>query len=559
MEKMKTWKKRWCILLAAMFCTAAFGNPQKVSYAAKGDLGEGYGADNLDAEFTTVDGRKVSSRSEGIVTVLLFARTDGRCSNSTSAIQSLCNSSWIQNKDMRLIIVDIDQHPAETVRAVQKENENDAVMFCYDESSAASGTMFRYLQNTAGAGSGVTLPVTVIIDKTNKVQYCRTGNFSANEIYSYVAELADWSFTEESGNGKVNVYVEGTFDEEQAFQVLEQVNKAKTAQGKNPLKMDKILSEKAMQRAAECSVYYSHTRPNGERCFSILESPYTMGCAENIAAGYRNADEVMTGWLNSSGHYANIMNADYESIGIGCFYQDGVRYWAQLFSVYSGTEKNTGTNSVKKVAVEAASDYLGSLFLSYQKQELQAGETAAPILKLTNLGFGFSTPSVDTITFQSSDEAVAKVDKDGTLHAYAEGTAVITAVLDDTVKAEYTVTVKQGTQNIPDVSARPSIKPEASRLPSVPAGPSDKPENSDLPEKPDSPAASKNPAIPTKGDVTGDAKVTLADAQLVLKAALNLASLNDNQKKAADIDGNDRIELKDAQMILKVALNLASF
>lgn len=61
------------------------------------------------------------------------------------------------------------------------------------------------------------------------------------------------------------------------------------------------------------------------------------------------------------------------------------------------------------------------------------------------------------------------------------------------------------------------------------------------------------------GDVNGDGNITLTDAQMALKAALNLTKLTESQEKAADVDGNGKVELKDAQKILKVALNLDKF
>lgn len=61
------------------------------------------------------------------------------------------------------------------------------------------------------------------------------------------------------------------------------------------------------------------------------------------------------------------------------------------------------------------------------------------------------------------------------------------------------------------------------------------------------------------GDMNDDEDVTLADAQLALKCALDLIGVTEKQKKAGDIDENGTIELKDAQMILKVALDLDTF
>jgi len=39
--------------------------------------------------------------------------------------------------------------------------------------------------------------------------------------------------------------------------------------------------------------------------------------AENIAAGYATAADVMNGWMNSQGHRDNILNANFTEIGIG--------------------------------------------------------------------------------------------------------------------------------------------------------------------------------------------------------------------------------------------------
>lgn len=58
------------------------------------------------------------------------------------------------------------------------------------------------------------------------------------------------------------------------------------------------------------------------------------------------------------------------------------------------------------------------------------------------------------------------------------------------------------------------------------------------------------------GDVDGNGKVDLKDAQLALKAALNLLQLSDEQQPRADVDGEPGVKLKDAQLILKAALNL---
>lgn len=123
--------------------------------------------------------------------------------------------------------------------------------------------------------------------------------------------------------------VTGKEDYSSAYQVMNLVNQERRNAGLNELKMDADLMEAAMQRAAELVFSFSHTRPSGQSCFTVSDKAF----GENIAAGYWNADLVMNGWMNSEGHRANILREYYTSIGVGCFWYDGVGYWVQLFGM----------------------------------------------------------------------------------------------------------------------------------------------------------------------------------------------------------------------------------
>jgi uncharacterized protein YkwD len=57
------------------------------------------------------------------------------------------------------------------------------------------------------------------------------------------------------------------------------------------------------------------------------------GVAENVAAGYGTPAAVMDGWMNSSGHKANILNCGYKHIGVGVKKSGkGTLYWTQNFA-----------------------------------------------------------------------------------------------------------------------------------------------------------------------------------------------------------------------------------
>lgn len=105
--------------------------------------------------------------------------------------------------------------------------------------------------------------------------------------------------------------------------VFELVNEERAKAGVKPLKWKETLAEGAKIRAVEIQTSFSHTRPNGETCFTV--APGVRG--ENIAKGQSTPEEVMKGWMNSAGHRSNILSPDFQYIAVA-FNQ---RHWVQLF------------------------------------------------------------------------------------------------------------------------------------------------------------------------------------------------------------------------------------
>ena len=57
------------------------------------------------------------------------------------------------------------------------------------------------------------------------------------------------------------------------------------------------------------------------------------GYAENIAMGQRSGRDVVVAWLNSAGHFRNMMNRNHGAIGIGSYRgANGALFWCQQFS-----------------------------------------------------------------------------------------------------------------------------------------------------------------------------------------------------------------------------------
>lgn len=81
--------------------------------------------------------------------------------------------------------------------------------------------------------------------------------------------------------------------------------------------------------------YFSHNSPTYGDPFNMMKSfgiKYT-SAGENIAKGYLSAQSVMKGWMNSSGHRANILNPSFKTIGVGAYTApNGTIYWTQMFT-----------------------------------------------------------------------------------------------------------------------------------------------------------------------------------------------------------------------------------
>ncbi|NCC67911.1 MAG: secretion protein, partial [Clostridia bacterium] len=116
-------------------------------------------------------------------------------------------------------------------------------------------------------------------------------------------------------------------------QVVALVNEQRAANGLAPLTLSQPLSDAARAKSQDMhdNNYFSHTSPTFGSPFEMLSafgiSYRTAG--ENIAMGYSTPEAVMNGWMNSAGHRANILNANYTQIGVG-YVADG-NYWTQEF------------------------------------------------------------------------------------------------------------------------------------------------------------------------------------------------------------------------------------
>lgn len=117
-------------------------------------------------------------------------------------------------------------------------------------------------------------------------------------------------------------------------EVLRLVNIEREKAGVAALKEMTSLVPMADVRAQESAASFSHTRPNGTRCFTIFADNAVKYSAagENLAYGFSTPESVVAAWMKSEGHRKNILNASFKYVGIGYFVnENGRTYTSQLF------------------------------------------------------------------------------------------------------------------------------------------------------------------------------------------------------------------------------------
>ena len=172
------------------------------------------------------------------------------------------------------------------------------------------------------------------IDKDNEIVNSNLEKEEVTDIEDkYYEDISKEDINEYDSITINNIQNENTYTD-LINEVYEITNNYRSLVGVPSLTLDSFLVEAANIRAKELRDSFSHTRPNGSSCFTVLSElgiSYGTAC-ENIAAGYSSSQSVMEGWRSSSGHYQNIISSKFKKIGIGVNIINNQYYWVQIFS-----------------------------------------------------------------------------------------------------------------------------------------------------------------------------------------------------------------------------------
>lgn len=424
------------LLLILSLVILPFSGTVSATKAVAASLGE-----NLSYTFTSTDNETVSTTvTPGQPTVIILGATT--CGNTKGTLQDIAKSDWIGSGKVRVIFGELGGKTLEETKTFKQTYGCDQMIFCYDTGSGISSAWNEY-SNKANVGA---LPTIVIIDGNNQIIDILSGRQTASTIINIINGNSTDDIPGDVTGTAASVTVDGTENYGFANDVLALVNQTRAEKGVAPVKLDESLLETAMQRAAELSLYYSHTRPDGSNCFTASSHTATRR-SENIAIGYNTPDKVMNGWINSPGHYANIMDADVTSIGIGCFINsEGTYNWVQFFDNGTATEPSvSGENQVtRKISIQKEKLHL----FTEAKQDFPSTDVNKEVkMDIYNLNEEFNDSKTklpsSNFNFTCTGSAVSAVSEDGTITLGESGYAKVTASLksDNSISITRTVTI----------------------------------------------------------------------------------------------------------------------
>ena len=86
------------------------------------------------------------------------------------------------------------------------------------------------------------------------------------------------------------------------------------------LKINPLLEKAAQMKADDMASksYFAHNTPEGKTPWYFVEQAgyKYIYAGENLAVNFENSEDVETAWMNSRGHFLNIMNPKFTQIGI---------------------------------------------------------------------------------------------------------------------------------------------------------------------------------------------------------------------------------------------------
>lgn len=290
----------------------------------------------------------------------------------------------------------------------------------------------------------------------------------------------------------VTVSVKGTYIPPKMEAVLKRINAIRQevmGESYTPLEWSADLETAARLRAAEASVFYSDTRPNGQNWDTVFAEAEREGKRELLQqngedkeSGLDAMQQAVELWYAekaayekdkndpSAGHYAALIDPTYKTIGIAAFQGEGSELAATAAELSTAEApegeaalQNAEDGTVTEQQIEVTAENL-SLSITAESTTLKEKETLALGLS-SSVTFGEGDAArktactvISQVQWSSSDTAVATVDETGVVTAITPGEAEITAAVGGRSAEAVTFTVEAA-------APVPTETPESTKTP----------------------------------------------------------------------------------------------
>ncbi|MBI3261490.1 hypothetical protein HYZ64_03940 [Candidatus Berkelbacteria bacterium] len=102
--------------------------------------------------------------------------------------------------------------------------------------------------------------------------------------------------------------------------IFELTNDARAKHGLAPLAQSQLLEQAAIAKTQDMITqgYFDHVGPNGQTPWALMDKAgyrYEYG-GENLAVGFSSAEDMVQAWLVSPSHRENLLDRNFEDIGI---------------------------------------------------------------------------------------------------------------------------------------------------------------------------------------------------------------------------------------------------
>lgn len=247
---------------------------------------------------------------------------------------------------------------------------------------------------------------------------------------------------EAASTGKLSVTGYQNYNDAQ--KVLKEVNKYRKKYGRKALKMDQGLTNSAITRGFETTIYIPetspHRRPNGKLAKTINKKIIYENCAQSAGM---TPKQIVKGWMNSSSHKKGILLSNAKSVGVAAITvvtKDGydANTWVLDFSSSKAgkVEKSKKKKKFTKNIV-TKNEYLKKSYLKMNSRYGTIWETETMPMKQTYQGkkmkeYGVYPTVINASSFtswKSSKPSVATVDSKGKITGKKAGTTTISAKL----------------------------------------------------------------------------------------------------------------------------------